>query len=310
MNAADGHVYAVKSFNNPQGRRTLINEWISNGLFRQCGISVAEQSAISVTGDLLAKLRADPETGRWWANDGSLLHFASRLPVDPDQHAIYDFLPDQLLPRVTNLRDFWGSLVLDTWLGNIDVRQAVCYRGRGKDVPGNLKPHKNRRALIAVMIDHGMSLGGASWDLAHCPPTRPFNWSKVYAGLTGLDDLALWLDAINSITRTDLEQLWLTIPAAWLEGEESAKLDELVDALMRRKTALPRLMSETRESHPALFPDWRPVTLTCGCCGRFNCAEVVQSELSASDFVDTFEPPSRTSSHNVALSIECRGNEE
>lgn len=258
MLADDGHFYAVKSVNNPQGRRTLINEWISTGLFRCCGISVAEQAAISVTGDLLAELRADPERGHLWVNDGSLLHYASRLPVDPDQQTIYDFLHDQLLPSVANLCDFAGSLVLDTWLGNTDERQAVYYRGPLKNIPGNLKSNKRRLALIAVMIDHGMSFGGVSWDLAHCPPIRPFHWSKVYAGLTGLEDLAPWLDLIYSITRSDLEQLRCTIPSAWLAEEASAHLDQLLDALMGRKAALPRLLSETRDSHPALFPDWLP----------------------------------------------------
>lgn len=256
VQANDGHIYAVKSFNNPQGRRTLVNEWIATILFRVCGISVAEQSPIAVRCQLLAELRADQETGRWWSADGALPHFGSRLPVNPDQHAIYDFLPDHLLSSVANLSDFAGALVLDTWLGNVDTRQVVFYRGQLKELPDRPLSNRQQRGMMAIMIDQGQCFNALSWQLNNCSPIKPFQWGNVYTSVAGLDSFGRWLDRIDAITRANLEGLRLTIPEEWIAGDET-HLDRLFEDLIRRKAALPQLLTETRENYPVFFPNWQ-----------------------------------------------------
>jgi hypothetical protein len=52
-------------------------------------------------------------------------HFGSRYPGTPSEARIYDFIPDVLLDKVANLKEFLGALVLDKWTGNVDARQVI-----------------------------------------------------------------------------------------------------------------------------------------------------------------------------------------
>ena len=53
IEAADGHAYVVKFFNNPQHRRILVNEWIASVFLRYLGIAVPEPAIIRVTAEFL-----------------------------------------------------------------------------------------------------------------------------------------------------------------------------------------------------------------------------------------------------------------
>jgi hypothetical protein len=50
----------------------------------------------------------------------------SECPVNPENTAIFDFLPAKLLPQVVNLPDFAKAFVLDKWPYQTDRRQACC----------------------------------------------------------------------------------------------------------------------------------------------------------------------------------------
>ena len=84
MKAEDGHYYAVKFQNNPQGRRVLVNEWIAHAIFEQLRISTAKVAAIELTEAFLA---ANPlvriEVGTSVYAPGPGWHFGSRLADDP-----------------------------------------------------------------------------------------------------------------------------------------------------------------------------------------------------------------------------------
>jgi hypothetical protein len=256
MLANDGQTYVVKSINNPQKRRTLVNEWVANALFRNCGLAVAWQSPITIPGDVLAGLRADSEAARWWPDDSAVQHFGSRLVVNPGEQAIYDVIPDPLLPTVVNLSDFVGALVLDVWLGNIDVRQAVFFRGQTKHLHGSSRQHGNSRRLSALLIDHGQCFGGASWKLRGCQPVKPFPWGNVYAGIASQSDFTPWLDRVAEVTLSDLESISTSIPTDWIAGE-AANLDELFSDLLNRRSTLPRLLAEVGAANPHRFPNWQ-----------------------------------------------------
>ena len=98
MEANDGHYYVVKFSNNPQHRRILVNEWISCVLLRYLQVHVPETGIINILASAISEMpdlgivrgskREPPEPGP---------HFGSRLSVNPDRVAIYDFLPDALL---------------------------------------------------------------------------------------------------------------------------------------------------------------------------------------------------------------------
>ena len=56
-------------------------------------------------------------------------HFGSRYPTNPTQGAVYDFLPDCILADVSNRCEFVGVLASDSWICNVDARQAIFVRG-------------------------------------------------------------------------------------------------------------------------------------------------------------------------------------
>lgn len=112
IQASDGEFYVVKSTNNPQQRRTLVNEWLSGAVLRHLGIFVPDTALIELTPAFVANapdLYISLGSGRQSIPPG--IHFGSRLAVDPEKVAIFDFLPDAALRKVVNLYHFLGALV-------------------------------------------------------------------------------------------------------------------------------------------------------------------------------------------------------
>lgn len=143
LEGEDGAYYVAKFTNNPQHRRILINEWLACVFLRYLQIYVPETALVELTPDFV---EANPEL---YFSIGSRrepvrpgLHFGSRMAVNPDRVAVFDFLPDKLLGKVENRPDFLGMLVFDKWVGNADSRQAVFFRARAK----NWTPLKRRGA--------------------------------------------------------------------------------------------------------------------------------------------------------------------
>ena len=123
----DGRFYVAKFRGNPQGNRTLINEFVATNLLHRLGISTPP----------LTLLAYDPCSSQKAVsfrigNDADPivlgLHLGSLCPVDPNKQAIYDFLPRKLLEKTVNLEDFAGILVADTFLNQMDRRQAIFVR--------------------------------------------------------------------------------------------------------------------------------------------------------------------------------------
>jgi len=127
----DGHYYVVKFRNNPQHRRILVNEWIASVFMKYLQISTPETEIVMLTPEFLEQ---NPEvylqlgTKRLAVEPG--WHFGSRYPGDPAKMMVYDFVPDLLLDKVVNLKEFLGALVFDKWVGNADARQSIFFRAR------------------------------------------------------------------------------------------------------------------------------------------------------------------------------------
>lgn len=254
--ADDGHTYVVKSCWNPQGRRTLVNEWIANELYRHCGLSVAVGIPIRIAGTVLADLCKLPSPRYWNLDPSFTLHFGSQLPVNPEQEAIYDFVPAQLLRSVMNLQHFLGALVLDCWLANVDVRQSVFFRGTPKRWVENSMVHSSKKGLIALMIDNGQCFNGGQWSFKTAQPVTPYRAGGVYAGVSGLQSFSPWIERIAAISTNLLDALRTNVPAEWMFQDENA-LDCLLEDLFRRKSLVPRLLSEVHLRTPSAFPNWK-----------------------------------------------------
>jgi hypothetical protein len=251
LEADDGHWYVVKFSNNPQHRRILVNELAASALLGYLKIAVPETALMHVGASFL---EANPEvhltlgTRQIPVEPG--WHFGSRYPGDPARTAVYDFLPDALLPKVANLDDFRAILVFDKWVANADGRQCVFYRALVEQSTGA------RPGFVARMIDHGFAFNGPHWDFPDSPLQGLYARRQVYESVRSLDDFEPWLDQVRHFPEEVIDQAWKSIPAGWIAGEES-ELEQLLERLFARRKRLPELIGACREASTNPFPNWK-----------------------------------------------------
>jgi len=251
LEADDGNYYVVKFQNNPQHRRILVNELVSAVFLKYLQISAAAAEIIRITPEFLV---ANPDvyihlgTSRIPIQPG--WHFGSRHPGNPDTLAIYDFVPDALLQRVSNLRDFLAVLVFDKWMSNADGRQCVFFRA---EIEEWQKPVS--KAFVAVMIDHGFVFNGPNWAFIDSAPQGLYPRTLVYAGVRSLEDFQPWLDQIMYFPDSVVDQAFRQVPPEWLEGEED-EFERLLESLLQRRRRVPDLLGASRQSRANPFPNW------------------------------------------------------
>ena len=254
LEADNGCWYVVKFRNNPQHRRILVNELLSSVFLGYLKISVPETALIRVTADFLAanpELHLNVGTRRLPIEPG--WHFGSQFPGDPNRIAVYDYLPDALLPQVANLDDFRAILVFDKWVANADGRQSIFHRALVHRSEG--RGPASRPGFVARMIDHGFAFNGPHWDFPESPVQGLYHRRQVYESVRSLDDFRPWLDQIVHFPEEVIDQAWKRIPPDWIDGEED-QLAQLLDRLHARRSRLPELISACREGRINPFPNW------------------------------------------------------
>ena len=257
LEADDGCHYVVKFLNNPQHRRILVNELIACWLLRYLQIATPEPAIVSVSEEFLASspgLFIELGSRRTGIVPG--WHFGSRFPGDPDRTAVYDFLPDAMLPQVGNLAHFRGALVADKWMANADARQAVYFRARISEWSASKATHARKVGFVACMIDHGFTFCGPHWEYQHGPLQGLAARTVVYEATRSLNDFQPWLEQVSHFPEEVVDQARRQIPPQWLDGEEAA-LDELLEKLLARRRRVPGLIEDCRRSRPSLFPNWK-----------------------------------------------------
>ncbi len=232
VKAADGYYYVAKFVGNPQGCRTLINDWIGHSLMRRIGISTPDMSILH----LPALSSTIPGHENLYFLIGShrlpplgTVHLGSRYPVNPDKTAILDFIPPRLFPKVLNREDFVLALLCDKWLHNVDTRQCIFAR----------KPGTN--GLTAYFIDNGMIFSGDRWCLEDIPLHGVYFRKEIY-----VDPLSMVEEGLARIQALDEATLWNTIagfPGEWLAEGDHEALDALLHQLQSRQKKLPDIIS-------------------------------------------------------------------
>jgi hypothetical protein len=240
----DGHFYVAKFLGNPQGNRTLINEWVGDCLLRKLGactpamrilrLSEATQNTFKDTLCFSVGNRKIPvEAG---------LHLGSQCPVDPGQKVILDFLPRNTLHCAVNLEDFAKAFVADHIVGHTDSRQAIFVR----EIGAKLK-------LRAYLIDHGMMFGGCEWVVRDLPRHGLCLDPTIYSMLDmrscceqALDLLSTWPDDNLTATVNELPKEWFS-PG---DAEDLFKLFMHLHAERTRRCALIMRHLETLPSVP------------------------------------------------------------
>ncbi len=257
VEADDGHCYVVKFLNNAQHRRIVVNEAVGSMLLEALALPTPAWEFIELPREIwrehpemaveLGSRRQPPEEG--W-------HFGSRYPGDPATMAVYDFLPDTLLPKVANLTDFLGALVFDKWVGNADARQAIFFRARLREWNRDEPVHPRKLGFVSVMIDHGFAFNGPHWEYVDAPLQGLYLRKQVYESVRSLEDFQPWLDRVVHFPEELLDRVWRRIPPAWIAGDEEP-FERLLEMLLWRRRRVPDLIADLRDLRASLFPNWR-----------------------------------------------------
>ncbi|HEX3681201.1 MAG TPA: HipA family kinase [Bryobacteraceae bacterium] len=252
----DGAFYVVKFTNNPQHRRILINEWLAAAFLRHLQVHVPETALVELTPDFIA---ASPDL---YLSIGPRrepvlpgLHFGSRMAVDPNRIAVFDFLPDKLLHKIENRADFLGALVFDKWVGNADSRQAVFFRARAKTWTPLKGETPARVGFFAQMIDHGFAFNGPHWEFQDSPIQGLYFRTSVYDEVRSLESFQPWLDMVQNFPAAVIDSAWKEIPRDWL-GDDEAALEALLEKLLKRGSRIASLIHDVQRKRGSAFSNW------------------------------------------------------
>ncbi|MBI3280760.1 MAG: hypothetical protein HYZ57_13060 [Acidobacteria bacterium] len=256
LEADDGFYYVVKFRNNPQHRRVLINELVARSFLDYLQLPACPAAIIEVSSPFLTE---NPEIsiqlghGRLEVPAG--WHFGSRFPGDPSRTAVYDFVPDALLEKVANARDFLGMLVFDKWMANADARQCVFLRARIREFAPVYADHPLREGFLAQMIDNGYVLNGPHWDFPDSPLQGLYFRPVVYGDVRGWNDFEPWLNRVVHFPESEIDRALKQVPPEWLEGDEAA-LESVMERLLVRRERVPDLIEACRKGRLNAFPKW------------------------------------------------------
>jgi hypothetical protein len=256
LEADDGRFYIVKFQNNPQHRRILINETIAAEILGYLQISSPAYQFVRLSREFMD---ANPEvhiqlgTGPLAVEPG--WHFGSCHPGDPENMAIYDFIPDALLNQVANQEQFRAVLVFDRWTANGDGRQSIFFRAQLKDWLTGPSVPPRKLGFIALMIDHGNAFNGAYWDLPDSAIAGLYPRRVVYDGVKSIDDFEPWLSRVMNFPESVLDRALRQLPPEWMMND-SAVLERMLEALIRRKNRIGDLVMECRRAPGNPFPKW------------------------------------------------------
>lgn len=226
VRAGDGCTYVAKFAGNPQGNRTLMNEFIGHWVLKRVGVTTPVVRVLRLSERFVELNKLYFELGQRTQLIRPGLHWGSQCPVNPVKEAIFDFLPRRMFQHVSNMGDFGKAFVVDAVLGQTDTRQCIFVRERGL--------REGKLSLRAYMIDNGMLFDGSRWAFRD-PSLRPRPWNAP-AYLT-IDMKAVCLQAVNAlreINEGELQALAREVPGEWCDAGDRDELFRLMGEAARR----------------------------------------------------------------------------
>ena len=248
MLGGDGKLWVVKFRNNPQGSRVLANELIATRLAEAAGLSVPACDAVDVSGWLI---RNSPEM---WVDVGrgeraacaEGLAFGSQFVGGLMPGQVVDYLPEEQVADLRNVREFAGMLCIDKWTGNSNGRQAVFARG------------PRERKYRAVFIDQGYCFHANEWRFPDSPLRGVYPLNAVYEPVTGWDSFEPWITRVEEMEPEVLWSIAEVVPPEWYGGDP-AELEHLLEQMLKRRARVRELITAFRDSSRAPFPNWGSV---------------------------------------------------
>jgi hypothetical protein len=244
MLGADGNAWVVKFQNNPQHLRVLPNELLGTRLGGLIGLSVPPCDVVEVTPwliDQTAEMQMDLGHRREPCVAG--LHFGSQMVGGLMPGHVADYLPEEQLTEVRNLREFAGALVLDKWTCNANGRQALFYR------------RSREKRYSAAFIDQGFCFNAGEWRFEDAPLRGTYVRNSVYRLVAGWESFEPWLSNMEHLDAQKVWEIAEMLPPEWY-GNQVEDVEQLIEMLMRRRPRVRDLIAEFRESSRAPFPNW------------------------------------------------------
>ena len=244
MLGADGNAWVVKFQNNPQHLRVLPNELLGTRLGALIGLTVPACDVIEVSAWLIertAELEVSAGGRRERCRAG--LQFGSQLVGGLMPGHVADYLPEEQLLEVRNLREFAGALALDKWTCNANGRQALFYR-RGRE-----------KRYSATFIDQGFCFNAGEWRFVDAPLRGVYARNAVYREVTGWENFEPWLSTIEALDPARIWAIAETVPPEWYEGDAKT-MERMVERLVDRRARVRELITSFRESSRQPFPKW------------------------------------------------------
>lgn len=238
-----GNAYIAKCVGNPQGTRTLINEWIVSRLLRHLRVSTPSVTALHIERGIPGDNLLEFQMGTRKIPIASGVHLGSPCPVDPDRKAIFDFLPRRLLQNVVNLPDLLLSFAFDKWVNQTDTRQAIFIRERSATSGVKFR---------AYLIDHGLSFGGSRWEMSDGALNGLYHDRSIYENPALEAECHAAIDRIQKLPEETLFSIEQEIPPEWLEAGEREAMTRLLEVLCERRGKLyPMIDRALRQLHKA-----------------------------------------------------------
>jgi hypothetical protein len=245
MLGADSRLWVVKFQNNPQHLRVLANEFLATRLAAAVGLTVPACDVVEVSEWLVAnspEMHVELERGRRERYTPGL-QFGSQFVGGLMPGQVVDYLPEQQLDEVRNLREFAGILCIDKWTGNCNGRQAVFER----------RPRE--RKYRATFIDQGFCFNAGEWTFPDAPLRGVYLRNRVYAGVTGWDSFEPWLGRVEEMQPEKVWQIAEEVPPEWYGGDTTL-LERLMEQLLMRRSRVRELIGSFRDSSREPFPMW------------------------------------------------------
>ncbi len=215
----------AKFLENPQGYRTLLNEWLVSYIFSRLGILTPQVAILHFSSDFGERPIMETHKRRM-VSCGP--HFGSKVPVNPTRVAVFNYLPDPQLAHVSNVADFVRAFVCDIWLSHHDSRQVVFARNR------------SNRLLEwrAYFIDYGMAFNGGRWELTDYLSYAVYRQKIVYSLVKPKEVCEEVIENIAGLSFDALYDHLQTAPSEWFPATDTEQLLLLLTRLDKRRTKL------------------------------------------------------------------------